>query len=152
RVDLRSAPNHLINCTIGTASPEVGTAKRVRPMRLLLLSSALLCAAPVFAGPPERAAGGASRHWSLRPVSRPVIPRFDDPAWADRVRTHVDAFVLDRLTRAGLHPSPEADRPTLVRRLCFDLTGLPPTPEEVAAFVNDPASDAYERLVERLLA
>src|SRR5262249_25596969 len=59
---------------------------------------------------------------------------------------------LNGLTRAGLRPSPAADRATLVRRLCFDLTGLPPAPEEVAAFVNDPAPDAYEHLVERLLA
>jgi hypothetical protein len=120
-------------------------------MRLLLLSSVLLLAAPAFAGPPERAAGGTSRPWSLRPCSRPAVPRFDDAACRDWVRTPVDAFILDRLRRAGLRPPPEADRPTLVRRLCFDLTGLPPAPEDVAAFVNDPAADAYERLVERLL-
>jgi hypothetical protein len=118
-------------------------------MRFLLLASVLLLAAPAFAGPPQPA---APRHWSLRPRSRPAVPQFGDPARRDWVRTPVDAFILDRLSRAGLHPATEADRPTLVRRLCFDLTGLPPTPEEVAAFVNDPAPDAYERLVERLLA
>jgi hypothetical protein len=76
----------------------------------------------------------------------------DGLARREWVRTPVDAFVLDRLTRAGLSPAPEAERPTLIRRVCFDLTGLPPAPEEIMAFVNDPAPDAYERLVERLLA
>jgi hypothetical protein len=121
-------------------------------MRLLLLLSGVLLAAPALAPAAEALDGTAPRHWSLRPVSRPAVPRFDDPARRAWVRTPVDAFVLQRLLQAGLPPSPEADRATLIRRLSFDLTGLPPTPEEVAAFVNDPAPDAYERLVERLLA
>jgi hypothetical protein len=116
-------------------------------MRLLLLSAVLFLAAPAFAGSVD-----GPGHWSLRPRSRPAVPRFDSPADRDWVRTPVDAFVLERLHRAGLRPSPEADRATLIRRACFDLTGLPPTPEEVAAFVADPAPDAYERLVDRLLA
>ena len=70
-------------------------------------------------------------------------------AW---VRTPVDAFILARLKEQGLAPSPEADRAALIRRVSFDLTGLPPTPEEIAAFVVDLATDAYERLVDRLLA
>ena len=121
-------------------------------MRLLLLSSVLLAAAPAFASAAEALDGSAPRHWSLRPVSRPAVPHFDDPAQRAWVRTPVDAFVLQRLLQAGLRPAPEADRTTLIRRLSFDLTGLPPNPEEVAAFVNDPAPDAYERLVDRLLA
>lgn len=68
------------------------------------------------------------------------------------VRTPVDAFILARLRREGLQPAPEADHRTLIRRVTFDLTGLPPTPEEVAAFEADASPDAYERLVERLLA
>jgi hypothetical protein len=68
------------------------------------------------------------------------------------VRTPLDAFLLERLLKEGMRPAPEADRRTLARRLWFDLTGLPPSPEEVDAFVNDPAPDAWERLVERLLA
>jgi hypothetical protein len=67
-------------------------------------------------------------------------------------RTPVDAFILARLDKEGLSPAPEADRATLIRRLTFDLTGLPPTPAEVGAFVADQSPDAYERLVERLLA
>jgi hypothetical protein len=87
--------------------------------------------------------------WSLQPVVRPAPPKVQGPAWA---RNGVDLFILAKLQEKGLAPSPEADRPTLIRRLTFDLTGLPPTPEEVTAFVQDRRPDAYERLVDRLLA
>jgi hypothetical protein len=83
---------------------------------------------------------------------RPKAPTFQNPQDRVWVRTAVDAFLLARLSQEGLRPAPEANRPTLIRRLSFDLTGLPPTPEEIADFVNDRAADAYERLVERLLA
>jgi Protein of unknown function (DUF1549)/Protein of unknown function (DUF1553) len=91
-------------------------------------------------------------HWSLAPRSQPKIPVCADPEAAKWVRNPIDAFILERLTRAGLKPAPEADRQTLIRRVTFDLTGLPPTPEEITSFVNDPSPDAYEKLVERLLA
>jgi len=87
--------------------------------------------------------------WSLRPIARPPVPAVGDPAW---VRTPIDAFLLRSLEAKGLAPRPEADRRTLIRRLTFDLIGLPPTPGEVDAFAADPATDAYERLVDRLLA
>jgi mono/diheme cytochrome c family protein len=95
--------------------------------------------------------GAAAAWWSLRPLVKPRLPRVTaaDARW---VRTPVDAFVIARLRQKGLSPAPEADRRTLVRRLCFDLMGLPPSPEEVAAFVADSAPDAYEKLVDRLLA
>ena len=83
-------------------------------------------------------------HWAFLPPKRPEVPA--------SAPNPVDALVLARLRDAGLAPSPEADRPTLLRRLSFDLTGLPPTRAEVAAFVADPAPDAYERQVDRLLA
>ncbi len=86
--------------------------------------------------------------WSLLPLGRPDVPKVES-TW---VRTPIDAFVLDKLRQSGLDPSAEADRPTLIRRLTYDLHGLPPTPEEIDAFVADPAADAYERLVDRLLA
>jgi mono/diheme cytochrome c family protein len=89
--------------------------------------------------------------WSLRPVRRVAPPPFEGTG-ADRVRSPIDAFVLARLTAGGLRPAPEADRATLIRRVAFDLTGLPPTPEQVDAFVADPDPLAYERLVDRLLA
>ena len=86
--------------------------------------------------------------WSLRPLTRPVVPP-GRPAWARNV---IDDFVFARLRAAGLEPSPEADRRTLIRRVTFDLTGLPPAPEETDAFLADGRPDAYERLVDRLLA
>src|SRR5262249_27906661 len=86
--------------------------------------------------------------WSLRMPARPDIPAVKDTNW---VRTPIDAFVLAKLEAKGLKPSSEADRRTLIRRLSFDLVGLPPTPDEVDAFLQDKAPDAYEKLVDRLL-
>ena len=88
-------------------------------------------------------------HWAFQPVRKPEPAKVDDAGW---VYNPVDTFVRARLDAAGLRPSPEADRRTLIRRLAFDLTGLPPTAEEVRAFVEDDAPDAYEKLVERMLA
>jgi mono/diheme cytochrome c family protein len=93
--------------------------------------------------------GEYQEHWSRLAVKRPPLPNVKDAAWGC---TPIDRFVLARLEKEGLRPSPEADRRTLLRRLSFDLTGLPPTPEEVDAFVNDRSADAYERVIDRLLA
>lgn len=87
--------------------------------------------------------------WAFRPVRRPPVPRVTDTSSFDNP---IDAFIAERLRSAGLDFAPLADRHTLIRRLSFDLIGLPPTPEEVEAFVQDPRPDAYERLVDRLLA
>jgi hypothetical protein len=89
------------------------------------------------------------RYWAFQQVRRPAPPRVEDRGW---VRNPVDAFILAKLEARGLRPAPPADRTALARRPYYDLTGLPPTPEQVDAFVNDPAADAYERLVDRLLA
>ena len=86
--------------------------------------------------------------WCFQPVRRPDVPQVRQ---ADRVRTPVDAFVAAKLEAAGLAFSPEADKRTLIRRATYDLLGLPPTPEEVEAFLADAAPDAYERLIDRLL-
>jgi hypothetical protein len=94
----------------------------------------------------------AETHWSFRPRTAPAVPAFSDLAGRAWVWTSVDAFILDKLRSSRLQPAPAADRTTLIRRLTFDLTGLPPTPQEVDTFVKDAAPDAYERLVERLLA
>ncbi|MCE9552748.1 MAG: PSD1 and planctomycete cytochrome C domain-containing protein [Planctomycetes bacterium] len=90
-----------------------------------------------------------SHHWSYEPAARPQTPSLPATTW---ILNPLDAFVLTGLNKAGLRPSPEADRQTLIRRLSYDLTGLPPTPEEVEAFVADKSPDAYEKLVDRLLA
>lgn len=86
--------------------------------------------------------------WSLQPVRRPVPPTASRPEW---IRTPLDAFVLAALDKQGLHPAPEADRLTYIRRVTLDLTGLLPTPEEIDTFVSDTSANAYEKLVDRLL-
>ena len=97
-------------------------------------------------------------HWSFKPVTRPPVPATAIASTASTGVRHagaanpIDAFVAARLAENGLALSPEADRRTLLRRLYFDLLGLPPTPEEVAAFEQDRAPDAYEKLVEKLMA
>jgi len=88
-------------------------------------------------------------HWAFQPVRRPAVPVDPKDRWS---RTPIDRFIVAKLGAKGLSPSPPADRRTLLRRITFDLTGLPPTPEEVAAFVTDSSPDAYEKRIDRLLA
>jgi Protein of unknown function (DUF1553)/Protein of unknown function (DUF1549)/Planctomycete cytochrome C/Concanavalin A-like lectin/glucanases superfamily len=88
-------------------------------------------------------------HWAFEVPQRPTVPT---PRTAGRIHTPIDNFILAQLEQAGLHPSPEADRAMLIRRVTLDLTGLLPTPDEVTAFVNDTSPDAYEHLVDGLLA
>ncbi|GIW79199.1 MAG: chromosome segregation protein [Gemmatales bacterium] len=95
------------------------------------------------------AAGPRSDHWAFQPIRRPAVPTVKRTHF---LRNPIDAFVLRRLEEEGIEPAPRADRYTLLRRLHFDLLGLPPTPEEVEAFIRDQRPDAYERLVDRLLA
>ena len=92
------------------------------------------------------------RHWAFQPRKDPTPPAF--PAAADKawVKTPIDAFLLAGLKKAGLRPAPAADRATLIRRVTFDLTGLPPTPEEIDGFVRDQSANAWEKVVDRLLA
>lgn len=88
-------------------------------------------------------------HWSYLKPRRVELPSVQDRSW---LQTGIDHFILQRLEQAGLKPAPEADRVTLVRRLTLDLIGLPPTLQEVDQFVNDTSADAYEKVVDRLLA
>ncbi|MDG1510124.1 MAG: PSD1 and planctomycete cytochrome C domain-containing protein [Mariniblastus sp.] len=90
--------------------------------------------------------------WSFREVVKPVVPVLIDSPNRDWIRNPIDAFVLEMLERKNLAPSKEANRRTLIRRLSYDLTGLPPTIAEVEAYEEDKSEDAYERVVERLLA
>ena len=94
--------------------------------------------------------------WAFRPIRRPRVPAHAGPAAgspsAERLRTPVDAFLLNAMRTKGLSFSPDASKRTLIRRLSLDLVGLPPAPSEVAAFLADHLPDAYERLVDRLLA
>jgi hypothetical protein len=122
--------------------------------RLLPCLAGLLLVAVASPGQPpkQKPAEDDDTWWSLRPVVKPVPP----PAPADKFkswpRNPIDHFILAKLRQKGLEPSPEADRRTLIRRVSFDLTGLPPTPEETDAFLKDTSIDAYEKVVDRLLA
>jgi hypothetical protein len=87
--------------------------------------------------------------WSFQPIKVPPVPEVKDTRWA---KTPIDKYVLAKMQEAGIKPSPAADRRTLIRRATYDLTGLPPTPEEVEAFVKDKSPKAFENLIDRLLA
>lgn len=93
--------------------------------------------------------GGEKPHWAYIAPIKPVLPQVKNVAW---IRNPIDRFVLAKLEKEGLKPSPVADRETLIRRLSLDLTGLPPTPQQTDAFLADQRPGAYERLVDRLLA
>lgn len=120
----------------------------IPPNRFAFLFTLFLIV-PVVAAEPR-----ASRHWAFQPVRRPAVPTVRAAAW---VRTPIDAFVLARLEAAGLSPAPRADSRTLLRRVYLDLIGLPPTPTEVAAFVQahgrpSVGVDAYAKVLDELLA
>src|SRR6266480_2042603 len=91
----------------------------------------------------------SSRHWAFQPPKEPAVPRVKNTRW---VQTPIDNFILARLDEKGLQPSLPADKRTLIRRATYDLIGLPPTPEEVEAFLKDQSSEAFARVVERLLS
>jgi len=120
-----------------TRMPPAGSGKQLTPHEVELLTQWIKSGAEY------------SRHWSYEPPVRPAVPAVRDANWS---RGDLDRFVLDRIEREGLQPSPEADRFALIRRAALDLTGLPPTLEEVDAFVADESGDAYERMIDRLLA
>ena len=99
--------------------------------------------------PAPAAAIGANRHWAYVKPVRPALPAVKRTMWP---RNAIDYFVLARLEREGLQPAPEAAKETLLRRVYLDLVGLPPTVEEIDAFLADRSPDAYEKVVDRLLA
>ena len=125
----------------------MNTQTRVNSIRLLRRLAFVV--ATGFALSLSATEDNKSDWWSFKPASRQAPPSVKSQKW---VRNPVDAFILAKLEAEGLSPSPEADRRTLIRRLSFDLIGLPPTPEEVAAFQRDRSQDAYAKLVDRLLA
>jgi len=107
-------------------------------------------------GRPGDGASDPAKHWAWLPIKKPAVPtapaiRNPQSAFSNG-RNPIDAFIAARLAQSGLQMSPEADRRTLIRRLSFDLLGLPPTPEMLESFVADQSPDAYERLVDRMLA
>jgi hypothetical protein len=147
----KSAESRLIRLVAGldpdNTMPPEGAGEPLTPAQVGILRAWIDQGArwPEAAG----ASTAAARHWSFQPPARPALPAVKDRAWP---RNPIDHFVLARLEREGLTPSPEAGKETLIRRLSLDLFGLPPTPAEVAAFLADARPDAYERAVDRLLA
>ena len=117
--------------------PPPGSGKELKPDQIRLLRSWI-----------EEGAKWR-QHWAFSPLRQPELPALQASHW---VRNPIDTSILERLQREGLEPSPEADPTTLIRRATLDLTGLPPTPAEVDAFLADPSPDAYELLLDRLLA
>jgi hypothetical protein len=115
----------------------------------LLLTAGLLTA---HAAEPPAPARDAETWWSLKPIVKPAPPAVPAAKYAGWPRTPIDHFILAKLLEKDLEPAPPADKRTLLRRVTFDLTGLPPTPEEIDAFLADDSADAYEKVVERLLA
>src|SRR5262245_9813230 len=107
------------------------------------------CAVLLLAGLVSASARSGGPHWSFRPIERPQVPATGQ---GPQTRNAIDRFIGARLETAGIGQAPEADRPTLIRRVTLDLIGLPPAPEEVSRFVADDRPDAYEQLVDRLLA
>src|SRR5688572_16009417 len=125
--------------------------------RLLGIAAALLT---TITGPRDAAADEAAKdeppitqsdraHWAFQRLARPAVPHAGDTSWP---RNDIDEFILASLRESGLDPSPEADRRALLRRVTLDLTGLPPTPREVEQFLADKEPDAFERVIDRLLA
>ncbi len=117
--------------------PPPETKRRLTPQQMKLLRDWINAGAPY------------ATHWAYQKPVRPKLPAAQNKAWP---RNDIDWFVLAKLEAAGLQPAPEADRTTLIRRLSFDLTGLPPTIADVDLFLGDTSSESYERLVDRLLA
>src|SRR5262249_49757770 len=121
-------------------------------VRALSSDSIGFCIMKQWVGVIVLAASGLKGHcadvaWSLQPVARPAEPKLASRAWAVNP---IDSFIFSKLAENKLAPSPPADRRTLIRRLSFDLIGLPPSPEDVRAFEQDKSPEAYTRLVERL--
>ena len=118
------------------------------------LAGPALAMAMVLVSSPARAAvatdqaGSKLPHWSLQPIKNPAAPAVRNTAWP---RQSIDRFILAKLEARGLQPVPRADPRTLIRRATFDLTGLPPTPEEIDAFVGDHSAEAFAKVVDRLL-
>jgi hypothetical protein len=142
---------------MASRSPASPPGQTVRP--LLLLAGVVLLALGAGRtvggkGRPAKPQGGGEGDpwWSLKPLVQPAPPAARLAGFEDWPRTPVDRFILAKLAEKKLTPSAEADRRTLLRRLTYDLTGLPPTPAELAAFRADRAPGAYERVVDRLLA
>lgn len=123
--------------------------KPAKPISVLIVSALVALAATTMGAAPATPSAPTSDHWAFQPVTRPAPPQTTNRKWA---RNDIDRFILARLEQEGLKPSPETDRVSWLRRVYFDLIGLPPSPEQVEAFMKDRRHDAFERVVDELLA
>jgi hypothetical protein len=128
--------------------------KKLSEKEIATIENWILAGAPTLGTEPAELPKGFHiteedrRFWTFQPIRRPAVPKWSS---ADRVRTSIDVFVLQKLREQNLDFAPEADKRTLIRRVYFDLLGLPPTPEAVDEFLADDSPDAYDRLVDRVL-
>ncbi len=147
----------LINAIHYDGEPQMPPDGKLRPEEIDILTKWIERGAP---WPKSRAAARTAKRgfeitpedrafWSFQPIADPPLPSVDKPSWP---QTTIDSFILASLEDAGIAPSPPADKRTLIRRATFDLTGRPPTPEEIAAFLADDSPEAFARVVDRLLA
>src|SRR6185503_6468130 len=113
-----------------------------------LMVASLTCS-PSFPSTASESTSPSSDHWAFQSIKSPRTPQI---ALMQSARTPIDNFIIAQLEHRHLRLARRADKPTLLRRATYDLTGLPPTPEEVAAFVTDRSSDAFDKVMERLLA
>src|SRR5262245_25542027 len=140
---LGTAQAFLLACSLAIGPPHVAAQEDVAESK----ATATIDTTPIT----EPAITNQDRaHWAFKPISPPPLPQIPNPK--SEIRNQIDQFILAKLEAQNVVLSAQANRPTLLRRLCFDLLGLPPTPEPLAAFKNDQSPDAYERLVARLLA
>ena len=123
--------------------------KRIRLLKLLSLMTCLSLLLLVSSTRVRSRESAGGEYWAFRKPLHSAIPQVKNAAW---IKNPIDSFVLAKLEDKGLSPSPSADKRTLLRRVTFDLTGLPPTPEEINAFLADHSPDAYKKVVKRLLA
>lgn len=145
----QSAESPLIDAVVGGGELERMPLKRPPLTELQIATLRSWIDQGAHAPQGERPDPVRAKHWAFEPPVRPELPKVSRSDWG---RNPIDRFILARLEREGLQPSPDADRITLIRRVSLDLTGLLPGPEEVEAFIADARPDAYERLVDRLLA
>ncbi len=137
----------------GVKDYEMPPDDKLEPQEIALLTQWVRMGAP----DPRVSTGGkltgltdvARAHWSYQPVKNPPVPNVQNKSW---VKTPVDSFILAKLESKDMKPAPPASRETLIRRATYDLIGLPPTPQEVSDFVNDPSPNAFAKVVDRLLA
>jgi mono/diheme cytochrome c family protein len=147
----KSSSSRIIQAITATDDVPVMPPKepRLTTAEIVLLRAWIDAGAPAPADEVGAQTASKSKHWAFQPPLRPTPPAVNNTAW---VRNPIDRFILARLEKEGIAPSPEAGRATLIRRLSLDLLGLPPTDDEVASFAHDDRPDAYERLVDHLLA